>query len=280
MYVNALKAFARFRKEYQIDDTWPVSCHHIAIFISYCFEQGYAPSTITTYISGISFQHKLHHWTDPTELFVVKKLLEGCRRLRPRSDTRAPITYTVLISICNTLPSVCFSQYESLLFKTAYLLAYFGLLRVSELVFTSNMYATRPLMANDMHIEQDGQALRVTIRVSKTNQYGNPTILRIPAAGDRNFCCVAAVTEYLKVRPDNALYFFCHADSSPLTRSQFSGVLSKTIHYAGLPVDKFRTHSFRIGRATTLASQGISNETIKLLGRWKSNAVQNYIRLT
>lgn len=280
VYITAVSTLVRFRTEYGMADIWPVPCHHITAFISYCFEKGYAPSTITTYISGISFHHKLHQWTDPTAFFIVKKLLEGCRRMRPRSDTRAPITDEILKSICNALPFVCFSQYEATLFKATYLLAYFGLLRVSELVFTSNMLANRPLQTCDVQIETAAQALIVSIRLSKTNQCGKPTILRIPAAADRTFCCVAAVVEYLKFRPDTASYFFCHANSSPLKRSQFSGVLTKAISYAGLPVHKFKTHSFRIGRATTLASQGVSNETIKILGRWKSNAFQTYIRLS
>ncbi|MCG7876876.1 MAG: hypothetical protein N0C90_11155 [Candidatus Thiodiazotropha endolucinida] len=279
VYLNALKAFAKFRNDYEIEEMWPVPGHHLALFISYCFEQGYAPATITTYTSGISFQHKLYHWNDPTDLFIIKKLLDGCRRIRPKSDVRAPITISTLKSICHALPFVCFSPYEVLLFKAAYLLAFFGLLRVSELVFTCNMYRNRPLTARDVRIDKDSSAVIVTIRFSKNNQYGSPTVLRIPASEDTTLCCVTAIAEYLKCRPDQVSYFFSHANSLPLTRSQFSGVLSKAIRFAGLPVHKFKTHSFRIGRASTLAAQGISNETIKLLGRWKSNAVQSYIRL-
>lgn len=166
------------------------------------------------------------------------------------------------------------------LFKAVYLLAYFGMLRVSELVFTNSMYAQRPFFSNDIYLGHDSKALFVTIRFSKTNQLGNPTTLRIPASNDSNFCCVTAVKNFLQFRPTSATYFFCHEDSAPLTRSQFSGVLAKAISHAGLPSRNFRTHSFRIGRATTLAAQGMSTETIKQLGRWKSNSVQTYIRLT
>ena len=37
-------------------------------------------------------------------------------------------------------------------------------------------------------------------------------------------------------------------------------------------------HSFRSGAATTAATQGISDTTIKMLGRWKSSAYQVYIK--
>jgi hypothetical protein len=40
----------------------------------------------------------------------------------------------------------------------------------------------------------------------------------------------------------------------------------------------FNTHSFRIRAATTAAHSGTNQETIQRLGRWRSKAVQTYIR--
>ena len=40
----------------------------------------------------------------------------------------------------------------------------------------------------------------------------------------------------------------------------------------------FSGHSFRSGAATAAASQGINDATIKMLGRWKSEAYQLYIK--
>ena len=40
----------------------------------------------------------------------------------------------------------------------------------------------------------------------------------------------------------------------------------------------FRSHSFRIGAATWLASKGVLDEAIKHMGRWSSNAFKRYIR--
>ena len=68
-------------------------------------------------------------------------------------------------------------------------------------------------------------------------------------------------------------------NESPLTRSQFTDVLAKAIRCLGLPTQVYTSHSFRVGRASDLASKGVPNETIKKLGRWKSNVVERYIRL-
>ena len=104
--------FERFRIEYSLPSKWPVPIEHISVFISYCFEQGYLPATIITYVSGIVFYHKLYNWLDPTNIFVVRKLLEGCKQMRRRTDSRAPITYNILKNICIKLSHICFSKYE------------------------------------------------------------------------------------------------------------------------------------------------------------------------
>ena len=117
-----------------------------------------------------SFYHKIHSLQDPTAAFVIRKLL-GFKRAHKRHDLRAPITETILRKICNTLPSICYSEYECNLFKAAYLLAFFGLLRVSEVVFTSQIQANRPLLFADVQVE-GSNAVLINIRISKTNLCG------------------------------------------------------------------------------------------------------------
>ena len=46
----------------------------------------------------------------------------------------------------------------------------------------------------------------------------------------------------------------------------------------GLTGTNFNSHSFRIGAATAAGVAGVPEATIKVLGRWKSGAYQQYIR--
>lgn len=177
---------------------------------------GYASSTITTYLAGLSFYHKLHYPEDPSASFVFKELLGGCRRKRWHHDERAPITESILRKICLIFPDVCFSRYEACLFKGAYLSAYVGLMRVSEIVYT----------------------------------------IRIPAYSDPSLCCFVAIKQCLNIRSPGSPYLFIHQNGFPLTRSQLSGVLTKSVRSLGLPTQIYTSHSFRIGRASDLASGG------------------------
>ncbi len=47
---------------------------------------------------------------------------------------------------------------------------------------------------------------------------------------------------------------------------------------AGVDSTPYSGHSFRSGAATTAASRGIGDATIKMLGRWNSEAYQLYIK--
>ena len=46
----------------------------------------------------------------------------------------------------------------------------------------------------------------------------------------------------------------------------------------GLSAVGFSPHSFRIGAATSAAIGGMSIENIQNMGRWRSSAVNSYIR--
>ena len=85
--------------------------------------------------------------------------------------------------------------------------------------------------------------------------------------------------EYVQVRPKHGGFFFCHANGNPLTRSQFSGVLCKALKQCGFLSGSYKSHSFRIGRASELAVQGVPGENIKKMGRWSSSAYKTYLRL-
>ena len=150
VYLPALKNFKDFRILTKLPDKWPVPSNHILLFIAYHSGKGSAASTVSSYISGISYVHKLRQWTDPAELFIVRKALEGLRRLNRTKDHRAPISEELLVKICGALNQVCYSEYETFLFRSVFTLAFYGLFRVGELVYTSEHCAHVPLTIKDI----------------------------------------------------------------------------------------------------------------------------------
>lgn len=68
---------------------------------------------------------------------MVRQMLKGLRRLAPVVERRRPISLSLLLHLVQVLPSVCFLVYESLLFRSAFLLSFFGAFRISKLVAAS-----------------------------------------------------------------------------------------------------------------------------------------------
>ena len=59
---------------------------------------------------------------------------------------------------------------------------------------------------------------------------------------------------------------------------RFVSGVREALRKAGINQKQYAGHSFRIGAATTASQRGISESTIKMLGRWESSAYQLYVR--
>ena len=277
-YRNAITAFNKFRRHHKLEIQWPATVTQVQYFISGCFEKGFSPATIKTYCSGICFFHKVNELTDPTSNFVIQKMLEGCSRSQKQNDNRAPISKHLLTGICAKLNEICYNPYEVLLFKATFTLAYFGLCRISELVYTGPMHTYRPLQWGDVSYNSCNKVIVIQLRKSKTDQTGKAVKLNIYSAEKGNICCIQSVCLFMQARPKHEGYFLCHWNRDPLTRYQFNSILNKCISKICISTKFFKAYSFRIGKATNLAKEGVSSENIKKLGRWSSNAFLKYIR--
>lgn len=254
---------------------WPPPVEQIVNFIAYLSLNGYAESTARAYVGAIGYECKINGFEDSTNRFIVSKVLEGFKRLNSRVDTRLPITEKILARLTGALSSVCSSFYEAKLFTAAYTLAFFAFLRVGELAISKGNNSQTILGIGDVNIQNN--QLTLCIRCSKTDQLGKGVKVVVNNHGSI-ICPVQAMTKFLEVRPNFPGPLFCHFGGKPLTRYQFSAVLDKVIVAIGLESKYYKSHSFRIGAATTAADKGFSDEEIKIAGRWKSSAFRTYIR--
>ena len=73
---------------------------------------------------------------------------------------------------------------------------------------------------------------------------------------------------------------FVEEHNIALFRKYFMGKLKTLLSYLDFVHSDYSWHSFRIGAATTCASNGIQDHMIQTLGRWKSNCLMRYIRMS
>ena len=173
-------------------------------------------------------------------------------------------------------------SYAKILIWATYCLAFFGFLWVSEFTIPSNTRYDEEchLSSADISIDNHNnpQILKVKIKQSKTDSFRRRVDIYLGTTGT-TLCLIKAILPYLALRPNhhNGLLFIFE-DGHSLTYQRFSSNLDNLLSRHGFDTTQYNTHSFRIGTATTAAQANIPHTSIQMLGRWKSNAYQTYIK--
>nr|XP_034335988.1 uncharacterized protein LOC117692391 isoform X1 [Crassostrea gigas] len=170
LYDTAVNAFHLFCQVYQSRPVLPPSQSDLVNFVSYLSLQKFSANAIKTYIAGISNHCKLHGFPDRTQDFLLKKVLLGLSRSNPHHDTRKPITLQILTTTVQTLPSICHSYYESTLFTTIFVTAFFGFFRMGELVQNTKQDVGHAIQVQNVSYSPLDNTIKIVLHHSKTDQ--------------------------------------------------------------------------------------------------------------
>lgn len=103
--------------------------------------------------------------------------------------------------------------------------------------------------------------------------------LQIATQKCKSICPVRAMVKYIKVRGFACGPLFTFDESNPISQSYYTSELKNALMYCGLDSKLYKSHSFRIGAASYAFHSKISEEKIRLMGRWNSSAVKRYFRI-
>ena len=261
----------------------PATVEQLSLFIAYCYHNQMACSTVTSFISVISYLHKLAGLEDLSHSFVVKKSLQGLRKLQGKPDTRLPITYSILKILIGSLRHTCQSYFLHILFKAMYLLAFHGFLRIGEITHTKSG-AQNNINYHEIKFlfSENETGVPYAFELHMTNFKHNITkschILLIKESLQQDMCPVKALWAYCRIRGTKAGVLFCFMDGTPISRQFFNKQLQLSFQWCNMDTNNYKGHSFRIGSASYAFEQGYSDERIQMMGRWRSCAYKSYIR--
>ena len=252
----------------------PLSVSQVALFVSYLHKHGYSPSSIVSYTSAIGYVHRISNFTDPTSAVLVQKLLSACLKLKPTVDPRLPITIIILQQIILALNTTVPSFSHRKLLKAMFIVAFFGLMRVGEITMSTDKVV--PLELKQLRLSPT-QAI-ITITKFKHNKSMRPVDIPLPRQLITLICPVEALQDYLSYRGLKPGPLFTLSGLSPVPRQFFIKHLRNALSFCGYPLERYKSHSFRIGGASYYADLGFSDAQLRLLGRWGSDAFLVYIR--
>ena len=175
--------------------------------------------------------------------------------------------------------------YLEILYKTMFVVAYYGLFRVGEITDSEHN-----IQARNVHAGRKCNKYLFVLLSSKTHTIRDrPQKVRINAQtrtsrdgrAVRFFCPIELLNEYSNLRGEYTTLnepFFILPNRNPPTANMLREILKAMLTNLKLDPGWYGTHSFRSGRATDLLKEGYSIDEIKTRGRWKSDAVFDYLR--
>lgn len=152
-------------------DTWPIPEALLLHYLAHLKKKGLAPKTLDIHVSAIIFYGKTQGFSDPCQSFLAQQAMEGWKQLSPQPpDGQRPITLTMLRCLESSLPKVCSSTLEAVLFRAVFSLAFFGAFCCSELIVGLRSNSSGWLLAI-IDVSIKGAELHFHVLRSKTDQH-------------------------------------------------------------------------------------------------------------
>ena len=274
-YATQMRTLRKLAGEYGIPLTRPLSEQSLCLAVI-LYARTHKPTTIPTFVSAVADWTRQIWHTELPRHNQFDAVMASLRNLYGNTNVSTPktaLTTADLVAIYNQLDTRYFEHARD---WCACLLAFFGLLRISE-------YMSSGLRVG--HVQYTTTGLDLTIQFSKTSRA--PAHVSLAARQDA-LCPVRAFRHYLDflVRlklpsgPNEPLFIF-RFDSGhtrAMTGQQFIGRVRAYLLHAFPTRDPsdYAGHSFRRGGTSALILAGVQPDQIKAHGRWSSQAYQRY----
>ena len=247
---------------------------------------GLAQKSIRVYLSAIAHFHALENKRDPKEgKPQFAKMLTGVKRMQgTASKPKRPITLSLLKEMKKHIPT---GTLEGMVHWAVLCMGVHGLFRLGELLPPTG--EGTPLTRTEV-TWVSGDHVTVFLKKSKVDRYGAGTYVNLFATGDET-CPLEALRSVHRMQAAKGMNV---THDVPLFKTgkgvidkksviallkRTVGAVAKRLPHLGLQSKDFAGHSLRRGGATSLALRGVRESILRMLGRWKSDAVNLYIEV-
>ena len=232
-------------------------------------------STIRRRLVSISMVHKLKgHYLDTKHPIITENLL-GIKRVKGSIQKgKKPLLISHLKSIINVINEQQNEEIKKFRDRSIILIGFGGGFRRTELI---------SIDYEDLEFVPEG--LKITIRRSKTDQFGEGMIKGLPYFPNEIYCPVTSLKKWLEVsKIKSGPIFRRFSKGSLLTENRLTDqsvvlLMKKYLDLAGIENKNFAGHSLRAGFATVAAESGADERSIMAMtGHKTTQMVRRYIR--
>ena len=232
-------------------------------------------STLRRRLVSIGVVHKLKgHYLDTKHPVIIENLM-GIKRLKGSKQTgKKPILISHLKQIINVINEQDIEEIVKLRNKTLILIGFGGGFRRTELISIDH---------EDLEFVNEG--VKIAIKRSKTDQFGEGMIKGLPYFSNETYCPVMSLKNWLKIsKIKTGPIFKRFAKGSVLTNNRLTDqsvvlIIKDCLKLAGIENNNFSGHSLRSGFATVAAESGADERSIMAMtGHKTTQMVRRYIR--
>jgi hypothetical protein len=161
--------------------------------------------------------------------------------------------------------------------KAAFCVAFAAFFRSGEFTWDTWTSDSHLSHLSRKHVAFHASSVTLTLPSSKTDQFRAGVDIHLAYSPRSSLCPVTALRLLFHRYPASPYSpLFTRPFDQPFSKTFFVLTMHQLLLNAGLPTLGFSGHSLRIGAAVTAFRNGISRQELKLLGRWKSDAVDIY----
>ena len=232
-------------------------------------------STLRRRLVSIGVVHKLKgHYLDTKHPVIIENLMSIKRVKGSKQVGKKPILINHLKEIINVINEQKIEEIVKLRNKTLILVGFGGGFRRTELI---------SIDYEDLEFVDEG--VKIVLRRSKTDQFGEGMIKGLPYFSKEAYCPVTNLKKWLKIsKIKTGPIFRRFAKGSALTEHRLTDqsvvlIIKDCLKLAGIENNNFSGHSLRSGFATVAAESGADERSIMALtGHKTTQMVSRYIR--
>ncbi len=280
--LNTLRAYKSDFRDFQLFciqkqfKSLPSEPKIVSLYLTHLSNKDCKISTIKRRLVSIGVVHKLKgHYLDTKHPSIVENLMGIRRRKGSIQKGKKPLLINNLKELINVIDEEKKEEIIKLRDRTIILIGFSGGFRRNEIVSLDFI---------DLDFVNEG--VKINIKKSKTDQYGEGSIKALPYFDNKKYCPVVSLQKWLNISKITSGSLFRRLSKggklteSRLTDQTVALLLKKYLNLVGIESKNYSGHSLRSGFATSAAESGAEERSIMAMtGHKSTEMVRRYIKV-
>jgi len=247
----------------------------VSLYLTHLSAKEAKMSTLKRRLVSIGVIHKIKgHYLDTKHPSIIENMLGIKRRKGSIQKGKKPLLINNLKLLINVIDKQNKEKIKKIRDRTIILIGFSGGFRRNEIV---------SLDYDDLDFVEEG--LKINLRKSKTDQFGEGLIKGLPYFSNPVFCPVVSTQKWIEVSKINSGSLFrrftkgSKLSENRLTDQTVALLIKEYLKLAGIDNKNYSGHSLRSGFATSAAEAGAEERNIMAMtGHKSTEMVRRYIK--